>query len=115
MRGYSFCLMTITLVLLQGGVAPAGSAIALRAVVHNCQDQTVDADARIAACSQMIPSGLASSGVLCAFYFFRSLAYEAKGDLANAIRDNDKALELQPDYADALANRTSLQSKVPHE
>lgn len=112
MRGYSFCLLTIAFVLLQGSAASAGSAIALRAVVHNCQDQTVDADARIAACSQMIHSGLASSGVLCAFHFFRSLAYEAKGDLDDAIRDNDKALELKPDYANALANRTSLQSKV---
>ena len=72
----------------------------------------MDADARVAACSQMIRSGLASSGVLCAFYFFRSLAYEAKGDFDDAIRDNDKALELKPDYADALANRTSLQAKV---
>ena len=112
MRRYTFILLTVTLGLLHGGAASARSAIALRAVVHNCQDQAVDADARIATCSQMIHSGLASSGVLCAFYFYRSLAYEAKGDLDDAIRDNDKALELKPDYADALANRTSLQTKA---
>ena len=112
MRDCLFRLLTITIVLLQGGSARAGSAIALQAVVHNCQDLKLDPDTRIAACSQMIHSGLASRGILTAFYFFRSLAYEAKGDIDNAVRDNDKALELKPNYPDALANKMSLQNKI---
>jgi lipoprotein NlpI len=112
MRDCPFRSLIITFVLLQGGSAWAGSAIALQAAVHNCQDVKLDPDTRIAACSEMIHSGLATRGILTAFYFFRSLAYQAKGDIDNAVRDNDKALELKPDYPDALANKVSLQNKI---
>jgi lipoprotein NlpI len=108
-----FRSLTIIFILLHGSCSAwAGSAIALQAVVHNCQDVKLDPDTRIAACSEMIHSGLASRGILTAFYFYRSLAYEAKGDIDNAVRDNDKALELKPDYPDALANKVSLQNKI---
>ena len=97
---------------LQPGTAWSLSATAVRAAVNNCQADGIDPDARIEACSELIHSNLATSHFLAAFYLNRGIAYEVKRDLDDAKKDFDKALELKPDYQDALVTRADLLDKM---
>jgi len=94
--------------ILDAATAWSGSALGIRAVLHNCQTAGIDVDTRIQACSELIHSNLMAPHTLAAFYVIRGDAYVEKKDLDNAMKDFDKAIELKPDYPDALLSRASV-------
>lgn len=93
----------IALVVALGGAAYAG----LRpSDVHQCTNQSADhPNNRIAACSAMITSGRLHGELEGVAYSLRGLAYLDRGDIAHAIADFDRAIELAPDFAPAWQNR----------
>lgn len=106
MRGCRLLLLSgILLLLLSQTKVVAGSALAVLTFLHNCQTVGVDPDTRIEACTQLIHGNLVSHGILTAFYTIRANAYFEKGDLDHALEDYNKALELKPDFPEALVNR----------
>lgn len=94
------------------GPAFAGSAIALRAAIDNCQNPKVAPDIRIEMCTRIIHANVVSHGILTAFYAFRASAYADKQDLSDAIQDYSKAIELKSDFPEALANRANLYDQI---
>jgi Cu2+-exporting ATPase len=68
-----------------------------------------DSDARIVGCTEIIArGGKESKRNRVAAYINRAGAYQAKGDFDRAIADLDKALQLDPKLATALADRASI-------
>lgn len=49
------------------------------------------------------------------YYSYRAYIYELKGDLKNAMADNEKILKLQKDNPDALARKTRLETRIAQE
>ena len=96
------------IILISAGAASGASAIGLRAAIHNCQNSDLPPESKIEACNEVIHTNLASHDLLARFYYNRAVAYEAANDLDHARQDYDKALELKPDFAEALTNRARL-------
>src|SRR5579863_381403 len=94
-----------TIMLVSGGVARGGSAINLKAAVANCQNSEITPQTRIEACSELIHSNLVSHRMLARFYFLRAVAYEAALEFGLAVQDYSKAIELDPNFPEAVANR----------
>jgi len=89
------------LVLCAAGWAASG-AIAGDATL-DCLSQ--DNDKRISGCSELIETpGLPPEQMSLAFSM-RALAYSLKGKLEKAISDYDEAIQLRPDFPQALNNR----------
>jgi len=95
-------------VLASPSLAWAGSAIGLSAIIDNCQNSKLDPDTRISACSQLIRTNLLDHAFLGAFYTIRGEAYFAKADYDDALKDYDKAFELNPDFPQTSNNRGFL-------
>ena len=62
-------------------------------------------DEKIAACTRSINSGLWKGPNLAWAYINRGIAYRAKGEPDRAIEDYDKAIWLNPKFADAYNRR----------
>jgi len=62
-------------------------------------------EAALAACTQVIASGLYTGHVLAAFYYDRGLEYKNRGDIDSAISDYNKAIELDPAIGTAFDAR----------
>lgn len=88
--------------------ASAGSATGLTAVLHNCQNLKIRSDIRIDACNALIHSNLVNHKMLGAFYALRAQTYIAAKDDERAMQDYDKALQLFPDFPQALVSRGTL-------
>jgi len=96
-------------------------ATACPAIAEQAAQQTSDADdagrqaalcvtpgdwqAAIAACTWIIQSGRVSGPNLANAYTARAVAYENAGDMANAVRDEEEAIELTPDNELAYEER----------
>ena len=63
---------------------------------------------QITACTALITSGKYQGPNLAVLHQDRGLAERAKGDLGAAADDFSEAIELNPDYARALAERGSV-------
>lgn len=81
------------------------AAIPARAdVVATCETSS-DAEQKLSACDQVIRSGDWSGPDLAWAYNNRGIAYHGRGDYARAIKDYDKAIDLDPQDARAFYNR----------
>jgi tetratricopeptide (TPR) repeat protein len=87
--------------------AASGSAHAQHITgLQGCANQHQgNAEQRIAACSSVISSGRLADKRLGIAYALRGLAYLDRSDIAHAIGDLDRAIELAPDFAPAYQNR----------
>src|SRR4029077_3929441 len=84
------------------------SVIAAWAVDQNVWDecnQTGDADASIAACTQILQAPEETASHRAIAYYVRAGAYKIKGNNDHAIADYTKAIEANSHYADAFAGR----------
>ena len=106
-------LAVSAIMLIGGGVASGGSAVAIKAAVDNCQNADVTPENRIEACSEIIHSNLVSHHFLARFFYNRAIAYEAVNDFDHARQDYDKAVELDPNFAEAQTNRSRLMEQHP--
>jgi len=76
----------------------------------------VDVDHAISGCSFIITIGQESPDNLAVAYNNRAAAYGNKGDYDQEIVDENKAIELNPDFAEAYANRGATnESKGDHD
>lgn len=106
-------LIVSAIILISGGVASGGSAVAIGPALHNCQNPDVAPESRIEACSALIHSNLLPHPVLARLYNNRAVAYEAAQDFDRALQDYNKALELAPDFSEAQTNRARLMEQHP--
>ncbi len=113
MRTTRIALMVSAAMLISGNVASGGSAAAIKVAIDNCQNPEVAPESRIEACSQLIHSNLVGHRFLARFYFSRAIAYEAAQQSDRALQDYDKALELDPNFTEAQANRSRLKQERP--
>jgi tetratricopeptide (TPR) repeat protein len=72
-----------------------------------CTSEGTPADAALAACGRLIAMKRFSGPTLAAIYFWRGVAYNKKGDYANAIGDLTESLRIQPNNVAALNMRGS--------
>ena len=68
-----------------------------------CTSSTTPDDERIAACTAVIQSGRSTDPA--DLYYDRGVAYDDKGLYDQAIADDNQAIALKPDYANAWGNR----------
>ena len=87
------------LVLMSALAAPASAGM-----VEDC-NQRDDPDLKIGGCTAMIRSGEYSGRDLAAAYNNRGNSYGRLGESAQAIKDYDQALRLDPGYALVYRNR----------
>jgi tetratricopeptide (TPR) repeat protein len=83
--------------------SPAG-AVDDRTLCDNA-DQSSTLDNRIAGCTRMIASGRYQRHALAIVYYNRGNHWRAKREFAKAIADYDRAIGIDPKYADAYNNR----------
>lgn len=91
------------------GVVAAGSA---RADMGDDCYQTEDWNLKLAGCTRVIESGQWKESDLAWAYSNRGLAYQFLGDDAAALREIDKALELEPLSHRTLNIRGSLRART---
>lgn len=85
--------------------AHADSVTATRAWA-NCEGGAgIWSELRVSGCNEVIKSGKASGSELARAHYNRANAYLAKGEYQVAIADYDRALEIDPEDADALSER----------
>jgi tetratricopeptide (TPR) repeat protein len=95
-----------------GLIATIGLIASAAAMAH-AQDSASYADCfgkdnerRISGCTALIESGIvANQPEIAGIYSARALAFSLKGEYANAIRDYDVAIQMQPNFPVALNNR----------
>jgi lipoprotein NlpI len=79
-------------------ILPADAAAILsKAQLDNCQNQSIKPDDRIAGCTELLRSGVFRHKFKAALLVDRAVAYQDKGDTADAIADLNQALEDDPD------------------
>ena len=93
--------------------ASEAEASVLKAVIDNCQNQSLNPDDRIAACTQLVHSNLFLPHFRAVFLVHRALAYRQKGDTADEVQDIVEALKLNPDDSNALMLRDEINSEHP--
>src|ERR1700678_4350586 len=71
------------------------------------QCRSEDPPRAIAACSGLIGSGNMADATLAEAFKDRGRAYFHKGDYDDALKDFDHALQIKPNYEDALLDRGS--------
>src|SRR5476649_3093819 len=88
------------------GCAWSASAQAQAREARTCATQSEDLAAqRIAACSRLLESGQLRGKPQGVAYGLRGLAFLDRGDIAHAIADLNRAVELAPNFAPAYQNR----------
>ena len=91
-------------------------ALADDASVCGSNNLSLAADARLAACTNLITAGRYSGEGLAVLFNNRGVAYEAKGDHERAIADCSEAIRLNPTDAMAFVNRGgAYENKGDHE
>lgn len=94
-----------------GGAALAGPAIGFKTALDNCQNSKLVLDVRIEACTSIIQSDLLPRKQVADMYFIRGNAFAENHKNKEALSDYNKALELKPDFPQALNNRAILESQ----
>lgn len=102
-----------TIMLISGGVASGGSAINIKAALANCQNSDIAPEARIEACSALVHSNLVSHRMLARFHFLRAVAYQTAKKFDLALQDYSKAIELDPNFPEAVTNFSQLKKDYP--
>ncbi|HEX4533559.1 MAG TPA: hypothetical protein VH000_04955 [Rhizomicrobium sp.] len=85
--------------------------MAIKLMFDNCQNQKLDADARIEACSNGIHSNLFRGPFLSVIYLDRALAYEDKKDTDSATNDFAQAISLDATNAFAFNDRGIMRAQ----
>jgi tetratricopeptide (TPR) repeat protein len=88
-----------------GSSAFAFSAFGVKAVLLNCLNKSLSSSERIEACNQAIQSNEFARPDRARLITSRGNAYFASGDLDRALDDYNKAIELDPQLPEAVANR----------
>ncbi len=73
-----------------------------------CADQRAAAEARVAACTELVDSGVLSSPEKADALAARGLAHGAVGEVTASLRDFEAALRLNERQADALEGRAAI-------
>jgi tetratricopeptide (TPR) repeat protein len=107
----SLVSLSLAIALSSDGAAIAGPAIAFKAALDNCQNANVEFSARIEACTNLIHTNLFAGKLLADLYFIRGNIFLQNHKNDEALSDYNKALELKPDFPQALANRAALESQ----
>jgi tetratricopeptide (TPR) repeat protein len=76
-----------------------------------CNDPKMGDKDTITGCSNLIKSGRDSKHILAADFANRGFAYFDMGDLDHAIADYDKAVQLDPKFAQAFSGRCAVRIK----
>ncbi|HEY3636553.1 MAG TPA: tetratricopeptide repeat protein [Rhizomicrobium sp.] len=109
---YPILGLSLAVILLGGGhSAFAGSAVAFTTALNNCQNESLDIDVRIGACTEIIRTNLLPKRSLADMYFIRGNIYAKNNKSDEALADYNKALELKPDFPEAQNNRAIIQSQ----
>ena len=102
---------TVLMLLVLGSVTAAQTPRLKNIQLCNGEDRSTP-DAQITGCSALIDSGDETPQVLTIAYNNRGNAYTAKGAYDLAIKDYDRAVELNPNYAKAFNNRAVVYEKT---
>jgi len=82
---------------------PAGAQAQVREA-RTCANQSQElVTERIAACARLVESGRLKGKPLGVAYGLRGLAFLDRGDIAHAIADLNRAVELAPDFCPRLS------------
>jgi len=100
-----FASLSAALVVALSAGSPAWATNHLDFQRQQCNGDAADLDAQIAACARIVASDRFSDKAKGVAYYNMGVAYGANGQLAQAVENYDKAIELNPDDADAAFNR----------
>ena len=90
------------------GLSPSQARAEADEAGQACTQSIVTPDATIASCSALIDSASVSGRRLAAAYAQRGYARTLKRSLTEAESDLDQAIKIDPDYAEAYANRANF-------
>jgi tetratricopeptide (TPR) repeat protein len=106
---YVFVACCATLLLQSGARGDIGSAVGLREMLHNCENNALAPDDRIKACTILLHSNLADPKMKGFLHALIGQAHSEAGDADEALKDYGMALESFPDYLPALINHGALE------
>lgn len=102
-----------TTLMLQGVAwGDVGSAVGLREMLANCENNALAPDARINACTILLHSNLADRKMEGFLHTLIGQAHYQAGDLDEALKEYATALERFPNYAPALINHGALEANA---
>lgn len=101
-----------TLLLQSEARGDVGSAVGLRAMLHNCENNALAPDVRINACTIALRSNLADQKMKGFLYSLIAQAHYQASDVDQALKDYEMALESFPNYAPALINHGGLEANA---
>lgn len=90
------------------GLSPSPAWAGADDATRACNQAIAKPDDTIASCSALIDSGSVSGRQLAAAYAQRGFARTLKRSLTHAEADLDQAIKIDPDYAEAWANRANF-------
>src|SRR3984893_18308918 len=99
----SICICWVLL-----GLSPSGTRADTAEATRACTLAVTNPDDTIASCSAVIDSGSLSGRALAAASSQRGYARTLRRSLADAETDLDQAIKIDPDYAEAYANRANF-------
>jgi tetratricopeptide (TPR) repeat protein len=100
------------LLLQSGARGDIGSAVGLREMLHNCENNALAPDARIKACMILLRSNLADPKMKGFLHALIGQAHSEAGDADEALKDYGLALESFPNYLPALINHGALEEQA---
>jgi lipoprotein NlpI len=104
-------VVTAFMLLLLGSVAAAQTPRLKNIQLCNGEDRTTP-DAQITGCSALIDSGEETPQILAIALNNRGNAYTAKGEYDLAVKDYDRAIQLNPSYPKPINNRGVAYEKI---
>jgi len=90
------------------GLSPSNAQTLTDEAGRACSQAVTTPDDAITSCSAVIDSGTVSGRQLAAAYAQRGYARTLKRSLTEAEADLDAAIKIDPDYAEAYANRANF-------
>lgn len=93
------------LVVLLLAASPAAATSHMDFQRQQCNSAAADLDAQILGCTTIVESNRFKDAAKSVAYYNMGVAYGLDGQLERAIENYDKAIELDPDNADAAFNR----------